>query len=619
VVEETYADLNKSLDQGTDRLATPQPMVIDPSAQTSSDEKKNKAVYIMPGVGNDNMVDGKESSSKFVDANNSTLSGRKRTARVLTNVSMLGDIASLLTEEERELEPQSYDEAVKSAAWRESMEEERRSLQRRGCWRIVDTPEGVSVIKSKYVFRIKRDVAGKIKKRKSRLVIQGFRQEFGRDFNETFAPVAKSNTFRTMMALSQVLKLNVHQLDVDSAFLYADVDKDIYMKPPPGMSLPKKKCLKLLKNLYGLKQAPRNWYKNIVKFITELGFRQTVSDNCLFVRKTDSEITLLSLYVDDILIASNKSDVINELKLSFTSRYDMKDLGEVNHYLGMRVTRSSDGIKIDQESYSEDILRRFSFLLDGFENKSFSTPMERDLKLSNQDFDNMTDKQMKLVRDFPYQNIIGALLYLAIHTRPDLAFTVNYLSRFNHRPTFKACKAVIRVLIYLRDTKSKGLLYSDDDLNLTCLSDSDWAGDIDTRKSTSGYILFGAGAPIAWMSKLQPVVAISSMEAEYIAAFYALQEIVWTKGLLKELGFSYNSPVDLYIDNQSAIKLATNPVYHKRSKHIDIKYHWIREKIEEKDLVKIKYVKSSENTADMMTKSLVGELHVRHCNTTVIA
>jgi uncharacterized protein (DUF1919 family) len=243
--------------------------------------------------------------------------------------------------------------------------------------------------------------------------------------------------------------------------------------------------------------------------------------------------------------------------------------------------------------------------------------MERDLKLSNQDFDNMTEKQMKLVRDFPYQNIIGALLYLAIHTRPDLAFTVNYLSRFNHRPTFKACKAVIRVLIYLRDTKSKGLLYCDDDLNLTCLSDSDWAGDIDTRKSTSGYILFGAGAPIAWMSKLQPVVAVSSMEAEYIAAFYALQEIVWTKGLLKELGFSYNSPVDLYIDNQSAIKLATNPVYHKRSKHIDIKYHWIRERIEEKDLVKIKYVKSSENTADMMTKALVGELHVRHCNTVI--
>jgi hypothetical protein len=317
------------------------------------------------------------------------------------------------------------------------------------------------------------------------------------------------------------------------------------------------------------------------------------------------------------LIASNKSDIINELKLSFTSRYDMKDLGEVNHYLGMRVTRSADGIKIDQESYSEDILRRFSYLLDGFENKLFSTPMERDLKLSNQDFDNMTDKQMKLVRDFPYQNIIGALLYLAIHTRPDLAFTVNYLSRFNHRPTFKACKAVIRVLIYLRDTKSKGLFYSGDDLNLTCLSDSDWAGDIDTRKSTSGYILFGAGAPIAWMSKLQPVVAVSSMEAEYIAAFYALQEIVWTKGLMKELGFNYNSPVDLYIDNQSAIKLATNPVYHKRSKHIDIKYHWIREKVEVKNLVNLKYVKSSENTADMMTKALVGELHVKHSNTVI--
>jgi len=178
-----------------------------------------------------------------------------------------------------------------------------------------------------------------------------------------------------MMALAQVLKLDVHQLDVDSAFLYADVEEDIYMTPPPDMELPPGKSLKLLKNLYGLKQAPRNWYKNIEEFVKSLGFKQTVSDNCLFVRKTVSEITLLSLYVDDILIASNRPELIADLKKQFTGQYDMKDLGQVNHYLGMRVTRTSESIKIDQEAYADDILRRFENLLQGTQNKSFNTPM----------------------------------------------------------------------------------------------------------------------------------------------------------------------------------------------------------------------------------------------------
>jgi hypothetical protein len=610
-------DLTYSPDHVDDQVATLPPMTLRSSAGLPSDAKASAASF-SPCEGADSAVGGGESGKEPVVFISHKWAVRQRKARVPTNVSILGDVASLLVEENREEEPKSFAEAKQSADWRSSMDDERRALRKRGCWRIVDTPKGVSVIKCRYVYRIKRDFTGRIKKRKSRLVIQGFRQEEGRDYNETFAPVAKANTFRFMMALAQVLKLDVHQLDVDSAFLYADVEEDIYMSPPPDMELPPGKSLKLLKNLYGLKQAPRNWYKNIEEFVKSLGFKQTVSDNCLFVRKSATEVTLLSLYVDDILIASNQPEQIAELKRQFTSRYEMKDLGPVNHYLGMRVTRTSDSIKIDQEAYADDILRRFDSLLQGMQNKSYSTPMERDLKLSKKDFEDMTSSQIELVRDFPYQSVIGALLYLAIHTRPDLAYVVNYLSRFNHQPTFKACKALIRVLVYLRGSKSKGLLFDGDDLDLTCLSDSDWAGDVDTRKSTSGYVLFGAGAPIAWMSKLQPVVAISSMEAEYIAAFYAMQEIIWIKGLMGELGFDYSDPIVLLIDNQSAIKLATNPVYHKRSKHIDIKYHWIREKVAIKDLVKLKYVKSADNTADIMTKALLAELHDKHSGYLVV-
>ena len=616
VDQQCSEDLTNSPDREKDRVATSPPMTRS-SAGRPFDEKASAASF-SPCEGVDSAVGGGELGKEPVVFVSHKWSARQRKARVPTNVSKLGDVASLLVEEEREEEPASFAEANQSEKWRISMDDERRALRKRGCWRVVDTPQGVSVIKCKYVYRIKRDFSGRIRKRKSRLVIQGFRQEEGRDYNETFAPVAKANTFRFMMALAQVLKLDVHQLDVDSAFLYADVKEDIYMSPPPDMKLPIGKSLKLLKNLYGLKQAPRNWYKNIEEFVKSLGFKQTVSDNCLFVRKTTTEITLLSLYVDDILIASNQPEQIAELKRQFTSRYEMKDLGEVNNYLGMRVSRTAEGIKIDQEAYADDILRRFESLLQGAQNKSYNTPMERDLKLSKKDFSEMTSDQIELVRDFPYQSVIGALLYLSIHTRPDLAYVVNYLSRFNHQPTFKACKALIRVLLYLRGTKNKGLLFDGDDLNLTCLSDSDWAGDVDTRKSTSGYVLFGAGAPIAWMSKLQPVIAVSSMEAEYIAAFYAMQEIIWIKGLMSEIGFNYSDPIVLLIDNQSAIKLATNPVYHKRSKHIDIKYHWIREKVAIKDLVKIKYVKSADNTADIMTKALLSELHDKHSRYLVV-
>ena len=358
------------------------------------------------------------------------------------------------------------------------------------------------LIKSKYVYRLKKDWTGNVVKRKSRIVVQGFSQVEGVDFTETYAPVAKVTTFRLMLALAKVLNLHIHQLDVDSAFLYADLKEDVFMKPPPGINLPEGYCLKLLKNLYGLKQAPRNWNKNIVDYIKSIGFKQCILDNCLFVKCVGEEIYLISLYVDDILIAGSNLVEIEKIKQEFTTRYEMKDLGELEYNLGMKVTRTEDFITVDQKRYTLDMLKKYEYLLRGLESKTYNTPMERDLKLRKFEAHSMTPKQKEYVSKFPYQNIVGALLYLSINTRPDISYSVGVLARFSKAPIFRACKALLRVLIYLRGTADRGIKFSGTDLNLSGYSDADWAGDLDSRRSTTGYAIYAAGGPIAWQSKL---------------------------------------------------------------------------------------------------------------------
>jgi len=517
-------------------------------------------------------------------------------------------------ESDQEAAPETYIDAVRDERWVQSMKDEVKALQNRGVWRVVRTPQGggVRLIKSKYVYRVKKDWTGNVVKRKSRLVVQGFSQREGVDYDETYAPVAKVTTFRLMLALSKVLDLKIHQLDVDSAFLYADLDEDVFVKPPPGMTMKQGYCLKLLKSLYGLKQAPRNWNKNIVDHIKSIGFTQSVLDNCLFVKTVGEETYLISLYVDDILIAGSDPSKIEEIKAEFTARYEMKDLGELNHYLGMKITRTAEYIQLDQHRYTLDILKKYDYLLSEFETKNYATPMEKDLKLRKFEAASMSVSQREYVERFPYQNIVGALLYLSINTRPDISYAVGVLARFSKNPNFRACKALLRVLVYLRGTAERGIRFTGDDLNVHAYSDADWAGDLDSRRSTTGYVVYAAGGPIAWQSKLQTTIAVSTMEAEYMAAFGAIQELIWTKGVMDELGFEVVGPMILHMDSKSAMALAKNPTHHKRSKHIDIKYHWLREHIYENGTVDLEHCATGDMVADVMTKALDGPLHNKH-------
>jgi len=321
---------------------------------------------------------------------------------------------------------------------------------------------------------------------------------------------------------------------------------------------------------------------------------------------------LISLYVDDILVAGSNREEVENIKRQFTKRYEMKDLGELNYYLGMKVTRTQASIKLDQSGYVRDILEKYGYLLAGKEGKIVNTPMERDLKLRRLESLSMTTNQRAYVKSFPYQNIVGALLYLALNTRPDISYAVGVLARFNTNPIFRACKALIRVLLYLKATPTVGIKFSGTDLNLFAFSDADWAGDLDSRRSTTGYVVYAAGGPIAWQSKLQTTVAVSTMEAEYMAAFGAIQELIWLKGVLREIGIHLVDPITLHMDAKSAIALAKNPMHHKRSKHIDIKYHWLREHTYEDGTIHLEHCITEDMVADLMTKALAFDLHSKH-------
>ena len=333
-----------------------------------------------------------------------------------------------------------------------------------------------------------------------------------------------------------------------------------------------------------------------------MGFKRCVSDHCLYVRRNGNDIILLVLYVDDIVIAGSDLEEVKMVKADFKRRFEMKDLGELHHYLGMTIVRNGrESIKIHQAEYAQSLVRKYRRYLKSAKRHRATVPMTRDMKLTKDE--DMTPKQRQYVESFPYQELLGSLLYLAVNTRPDIAFAVNACARFSNNPTYSACRTLVRILDYVANTVHVGIMYRGHDFNIHGFCDSDWAGDIDTRRSTTGYFSFMAGGPIAWQSRLQTTVATSSMEAEYMAAYALIQEICWLRGVLSELGFETDEPVKVFMDSKSAIDLANNPVHHKRSKHIAIKYHWIRQMVA-RAVVKLVHVPSERQLADMLTKAL---------------
>ena len=503
-------------------------------------------------------------------------------------------------------EPLTYEQAVNSEhseEWLKAMKEEWDSLIENETWEEVkrESSENMNVVGVKWVFKVKKNEKGEPVRYKARMIAKGYTQEYGVDYHETYAPVLKYKTLRIMMALSVGADMVIEQMDVKTAFLNANVNEHIYIDVPEGMKLQVSSgaVLRLRKALYGIKQASHEWNKHINAFLESMGFKRCVKDTCLYVKiTTTGQRIIIGLFVDDITAAYSKRDKEEWMKVKtmLMSKYKLSSVGEVQHIVGMRVEKRSDGtVWIDQQAYVEQKLQEFGMS----ESRPMSTPETITKKIDG-------DKELSEEEMETYRAIVGSLIYASTSTRPDITHAVNIATRKMKEAKHSDMVNVKRTLRYLCGTKTLGLYYKGkvgSMVKIEGYTDADWGGDLADRKSTSGYAVLINGNVVSWASKKQRVVALSTAEAEWIAVTECVKEMKWMMQLMGELGYTVETPMTVYEDNQSTIKICENDVLHERVKHVDLDYHWIRDNVKEK-LIELKWVPSQEELADMFTKSL---------------
>jgi len=445
------------------------------------------------------------------------------------------------------------------------------------------------------VFKLKRNSEGDVVKHKARLVAKGYVQKHGVDYEEVFAPVARLDTVRVLLALAANPGWKVHHLDVKSAFLHGELEEEVYVSQPEGYVVKgKEQCvLKLSKALYGLKQAPRAWNVRLDKSLRKLNFRRCMSEQAVYTRGHGKNAVLLGVYVDDLIITGGNPESVKLFKQQMKSEFEMTDLGLLSYYLGIEVDQKEDHITVKQSTYARKVLGQFGMA----ECNSSKCPMEPRNKLNE-------DKGGKLVDATEYRKMIGCLRYL-LHTRPDLSYSVGLASRFMEKPTVIHAGAVKQIMRYLKGTTEYGLVYVQGGGTgvLVGYTDSDHGADQVERTSTGGMAFYLGENLVSWCSQKQKTVALSSCEAEFMAATSAARQALWLRNLLSEITEERPSAVTLYVDNNSARALMNNPVFHGRSKHIDIKYHFIRQCVE-RGQITVKRVSTDEQKANALTKAL---------------
>ena len=500
--------------------------------------------------------------------------------------------------------PQTYSEAISSTEsekWKEAMQSEMNALVENETFDIVPLPEDRKAIKGKWVYAIKSDKDDN-ETFKARFVAKGYSQVEGIDYNETFSPTARMNSIRLIVQISVEKNLELHQMDVKTAFLNAPIDCSIYVEQPEGYVSKNKKgenlVLRLKKSLYGLKQSGRNWNSTLHTYLIESGFKRSINDPCFYYK--EEENIFLVVWVDDLLIAAS-SDALKCVKHVLESKFRMKDLGQVSLFLGIEFEKEVDKITMSQTKYITRILERF-----GMQNcKPKYTSCEMNPQVTNSCA--LNENELKL-----YRQIIGALIYIMTATRPDLSYVVTKLSQFMSCASENHMIMAKHVLRYLKGTMNERLVFvkSDEALVVTGFCDADWTNG-DDRKSITGYCfkISKMGPMISWKSRKQPTVALSSCEAEYMSLASAAQEGKYLVSFLNEIlnlnasQFTILSHFTILCDNQGAISLSKNPIKHNRSKHIDIKYHFIRDEVENRRL-EIQYVSTEDNVADVFTKPM---------------
>ncbi|WOH13997.1 hypothetical protein DCAR_0933512 [Daucus carota subsp. sativus] len=485
-----------------------------------------------------------------------------------------------MTATAQESVPYTYKQASTNSNWLKAMKLELDALESNHTWELVQKPPDKHVVDCKWIFKIKYLPDGSIDRYKARLVAKGFTQTFGLDYFETFSPVAKMTTVRVLIAVASTQNWPINQLDVTNAFLHGDLHEEVYMRVPPGyFALSTHCCLdpatdtstlvcKLIKSIYGLKQAPRCWFTKFSKALLIYGFRQCHSDNSLFTFNKGLVFIAVLVYVDDILITGNNNDTISHVKSFLATHFKLKDLGPLKYFLGIEIARSSAGIYLHQKKYTLDILADVGLT----DCKPSKIPMEQNHTLQKSESAFLKSQDASL-----YRRLVGRLLYLTI-TRPEIAYSVQVLSQFITQPRADHLTAVFKILRFVKGSPGQGLFYSATmPLKLTAFSDSDWGGDLLSRHSLTGYcILFGSSL-VAWKCKKQHTVSKSSAEAEYRSMADTCCEIVWLLAIFRVFGFNSLTPVQLHCDNKSALYIASNSVFHERTKHIEIDCHIVRE------------------------------------------
>ncbi|KAL5804478.1 hypothetical protein ACOSQ3_031278 [Xanthoceras sorbifolium] len=494
--------------------------------------------------------------------------------------------------------PSKLQDALTDQNWVRAMDEEMKALQKNCTWEIVDLPQGKKAVGCRWVYTIKHKEDGSIERYKARLVAKGYTQTYGVDYQETFAPVAKLNTVRVLISLAANLEWPLKQFDVKNAFLHGELNEEVYMDLPPGFDSKTGKVCRLKKALYGLKQSPRAWFGRLSTSMRKFGYQQSNSDHTLFFKHKGGKITILIVYVDDMIVTGNDDLEMTNLQRHLATEFEMKDLGVLRYFLGIEVARSKHGIFLSQRKYVLDLLTETGMLA----SKPTDTPMDQNHKLCEcPDHPDRTPANKER-----YQRLVGKLIYLS-HTRPDIAYAVSVVSQFMHAPTESHMDAVLRILRYLKGAPGRGLMFSKNEhLDIEGYTDADWAGNASDRRSTSGYFTFVGGNLVTWRSKKQTVVSRSSAEAEFRGIAQGITELLWLKNLLSDLRFHQRDCMRLYCDNKASVQIANNPVQHDRTKHVEIDRFFIKEKLEEK-IIELPFVPSKDQLADILTKAINGK------------
>ncbi|CAI5999645.1 unnamed protein product [Closterium sp. NIES-64] len=452
-------------------------------------------------------------------------------------------------------EPASMEEALAGPdreKWLVSRDAEYQSLLENGTWELVVLPEGKKVVQCKWVLRIKTDDKGQVTIYKSRLVAKGFMQKEKRDFNEIFAPTAKPPTLRVLLAHASVSGKFIIQMDIPTAFLNGILEEDVYMTQPPGYEDGTGRVCKLKKSIYSLKQAPRCWYQKLAAVLEEMGFRTSSCDESLFLKGEGEKLVLFLVYVDNILLFSSSMKEIQKVQQQLMENFKCKNLGEVQYYLGMHVERDLDHrwLKLHQEKFIKELGENY-----GIENeRKVATPLPAEFKLVKA----AEDEGVEAEEQQQFQSLVGSLLYAAVHTRPDISFSVGQLARVVQNPSGEQVDAAERVV----------------------------------------------------KSKKQTETALSSVESEYMTMFHGVKEVIWLRRLLEEIGQEQKVATPLFCDRKGALGMAKNAVLHGLNKHMRIKWHWLRKEVKRGTVNPI-YIKTHQQPADFLTKRLADEPHWR--------